>query len=149
MWGRGARGSKKYIPEETPLHTFPALSSPALGAAQPQPWGQARQGKDKWGLGWGNLGLQGCYWFVWRGLNQKQLNGEKAEAPDILTNPKEIAMPVSASVGSSCSGITARAEGTGPVWPQNLAPDAEVGRWRGLDSVGEWWALIVQIQNTA
>lgn len=111
--------------------------------------GTSKTREGQMGFGWGNLGLQGCYRFVWRALNQKQLNGEKAEAPDVLTTPKETAIPVSASVGSSCGGITARAEGTGPAWPQNLAPDAEVGRWRNLDSVGEWWAFIVRIQNTA
>lgn len=111
--------------------------------------GAAGHGNDKCGLGKGNWGLHECYWFVWRGLNQKQLNGEKAEDPHALTIPKETAIPVSALVGSSCGGTTAHAEGTGQAWPQNLAPDAEVGRWRGLDSVGGWSALIVQIQNTA
>lgn len=50
MWGGGAKGSRKDIPEEAPRCTFPALSSAALGVVWPPSWGQAGHGKKKGGL---------------------------------------------------------------------------------------------------
>lgn len=39
------------------------------------------------------MGPRGRQRFVWRGLNQKQLDGEKVEDPGALTTPEETATP--------------------------------------------------------
>lgn len=127
MRGGSAKGSRKDIPEEAPLGTFPALSSAAPGAAWPPPPEQAgsQNTAEYTRLRLGEQGPRGRHRFVWRGLNHKQLNGEKAEDPDALTTPREIATPPAGP------GKFQLWRPGGPCLLLGIpAPDARVGRRR-------------------
>lgn len=77
LWPRCRMGlqreaEKTFLKEPLAQPTLPALSSAALG----QPHGPADRKEQMW-FGAGGRGPRSGQRFVWRGLNRKQLEGEK------------------------------------------------------------------------
>ena len=89
VWDGVAKGSRKDIPEGAPrpAHTSSLIFSSSGAAA-----GAGGQGRTDvvWGGGRGPRSRQR---FIWRGLNQKRLEGEKVEDPGALTTPEETTNP--------------------------------------------------------
>lgn len=104
VWDGVAKGSREDIPEGAPrpAHTSSLIFSSSGAAA-----GAGGQGRIDvvWGGGRGSRSRQR---FIWRGLNQKRLEGEKVEYPGALTTPEETANPGGVWVPA---GAAARAPG--------------------------------------